>query len=282
MMKMLVGIALLGVGVFFNPPPVLQEVADNFATPSPALAEDGEGKTSLLTGELPHFSIVVNIPALELRLFENNSLVKRIPIAVGQARFPTPANKLDYLSHVIWNPSWSPPDSNWAKGAEYTPPGPDNPLGVVKMPLSNAILLHGTNAESSIGTPASHACIRMYNDDARDLAWTLQSNLTPYFDTSLLESYKEHRWKTVAIDLHTSVPVQFIYEPVEINGDELSLHQDLYRRIRNIREMVFEKLGSKGISERDIDSARLDELIQEWKNGTEKVTVLLSELIKQG
>ena len=31
------------------------------------------------------------------------------------------------------------------------------------------IYIHGTNAESQLGTPASYGCVRMYNDDVSDL-----------------------------------------------------------------------------------------------------------------
>ena len=31
------------------------------------------------------------------------------------------------------------------------------------------IYIHGTNAESQLGTPASHGCVRMANEDVIDL-----------------------------------------------------------------------------------------------------------------
>ena len=35
--------------------------------------------------------------------------------------------------------------------------------------LDRYIYIHGTNAESQLGTPASHGCVRMNNDDIIDL-----------------------------------------------------------------------------------------------------------------
>ena len=35
--------------------------------------------------------------------------------------------------------------------------------------LDRYIYIHGTNAESQLGTPASHGCVRMNNEDIIDL-----------------------------------------------------------------------------------------------------------------
>lgn len=251
------GIALLVGGVFFNPAK---------AVPT-------------LSGVLPNFKIVINIPATELRLFENGELLRRIPIAVGQGRFPTPV-KEDRLTTIVWNPWWLPPDSEWAKDDKPTPPGPNNPLGVVKMPLSNAILLHGTSKPSSIGTAASHACIRMFNDDARSLAWTFQSHLTAQFDETLLQGYAQKSWKTVNISLAKPVMVRFIYEVIELEGDQLTLHPDVYGRIANKKAALLNKLKSKGIHEEEIDFDNLNVVLQEWQKNSKRVAVFLSDLLK--
>jgi L,D-transpeptidase ErfK/SrfK len=45
------------------------------------------------------------------------------------------------------------------------PPGPDNPLGLRAINwTAPAIRFHGTSALSSIGTAASHGCVRMTNE----------------------------------------------------------------------------------------------------------------------
>ena len=65
------------------------------------------------------------------------------------------------------DPWWRPPDSDWAAGAEPIPPGPGNPLGTRWMGLSApAVGIHATSDPGSIGTYASHGCIRMYVSDA--------------------------------------------------------------------------------------------------------------------
>ena len=90
-------------------------------------------------------------------------------IAVGQAAYPTPSG----IFHIVTkqrNPTWFPPDSPWAAGLGPVPPGVSNPLGTRWMGTSaTAIGIHGTPVSSSIGTAASHGCIRMHIGDAEYL-----------------------------------------------------------------------------------------------------------------
>jgi lipoprotein-anchoring transpeptidase ErfK/SrfK len=90
-------------------------------------------------------------------------------IAVGQAAYPTPAGTFHIVTKQR-NPTWFPPDSPWAAGLGPVPPGVSNPLGTRWMGTSApAIGIHGTPISGSIGTPASHGCIRMYIGDAEYL-----------------------------------------------------------------------------------------------------------------
>jgi murein L,D-transpeptidase YcbB/YkuD len=92
-------------------------------------------------------------------------------VAVGTAKHPTPRGRFA-IRRIIWNPSWVPPDSEWARDEKPAAPGdPNNPMGRVKMYFREpAYYLHGTNAVSSIGRAASHGCIRMRNEDIIALA----------------------------------------------------------------------------------------------------------------
>ena len=74
------------------------------------------------------------------------------------------------------NPDWAPPSSvkrdhpelpNLIKGGS-----PRNPMGVAALTLDrDEIAIHGTNNKmrASVGTSASYGCIRMLNEDVRDL-----------------------------------------------------------------------------------------------------------------
>ncbi|HUP50706.1 MAG TPA: L,D-transpeptidase [Thermoanaerobaculia bacterium] len=46
--------------------------------------------------------------------------VARYEVAVGSPRHPTPQGEFS-IDRIIWNPSWNPPDSPWARGARPKP-----------------------------------------------------------------------------------------------------------------------------------------------------------------
>ena len=56
---------------------------------------------------------------------------------------------------------------------EVMPPGPENPLGDRWIGFwsdgNNVIGFHGTPNRESVGRAASHGCVRMYNEDIRQL-----------------------------------------------------------------------------------------------------------------
>ena len=86
------------------------------------------------------------------------------------ARYPTPTGSYRIVNKQS-NPTWTPPpDSDWAKGLGPIPPGPGNPLGTRWMGTSAPYVgFHGTPASGTIGTRASHGCIRMRIPDAEAL-----------------------------------------------------------------------------------------------------------------
>ena len=45
------------------------------------------------------------------------------------------------------------------------------------------IYIHGTNQEEKIGTPASHGCVRMRNDDMVELYEMVQSELQVFIES---------------------------------------------------------------------------------------------------
>ena len=88
--------------------------------------------------------------------------VASFPVAVGQPAYPTPLGSF-YIRTMRKNPWWYPPNSDWASGASPIPPGPGNPLGTRWMGLSvGGVGIHGTYNSGSVGTFASHGCIRMH------------------------------------------------------------------------------------------------------------------------
>jgi lipoprotein-anchoring transpeptidase ErfK/SrfK len=102
-----------------------------------------------------------------LTLYSGTRVVRRFPVATGQAIYPTPAG-LWHIMDKQQDPWWYPPTYDaWAKGLKPVPPGPSNPLGTRWMGLNApGVGIHGTDAPTSIGYSASHGCIRMQVPDA--------------------------------------------------------------------------------------------------------------------
>lgn len=102
------------------------------------------------------------------------------PVAVGTPDHPTPTGDYSVIQKQT-NPTWFPPDSPWAAGLGPVPPGVNNPLGTRWMGTSApGIGMHGTPMSGSIGSRASHGCIRMYIHDAERL-YDLVSIGTPVY-----------------------------------------------------------------------------------------------------
>jgi L,D-transpeptidase ErfK/SrfK len=96
---------------------------------------------------------------------------KVYPVATGQPSFPTPQGTWEVVAKRM-NPTWTnpAPDGWGADMPASIPPGPGNPLGTRAMALNaSGILIHGTYASYSIGSYASHGCIRMLLSDVEAL-----------------------------------------------------------------------------------------------------------------
>jgi L,D-transpeptidase catalytic domain/Putative peptidoglycan binding domain len=116
-------------------------------------------------------TIVVDLSELQLHLYDGLREVKTYPVAAGSPSYPTPQGEWTIWQKVE-NPTWvNPAPDGW--GASLPPmigPGPGNPLGTRALYLdAPGIRIHGTSASYSIGSYASHGCIRMFMDDVEEL-----------------------------------------------------------------------------------------------------------------
>jgi lipoprotein-anchoring transpeptidase ErfK/SrfK len=116
-------------------------------------------------------TIIIRLSQNRLYLYDGLELLKNYPVATGQPAYPTPQGHWMIVNKRI-NPTWyNPAKDTWGKNEpDFIPPGPDNPLGTRALDLdASGIRIHGTYADSSIGTYASHGCIRMHIYDSEDL-----------------------------------------------------------------------------------------------------------------
>jgi hypothetical protein len=92
-------------------------------------------------------------------------------VAVGQGGYPTPTGFFRVQSKAV-NPTWSVPNEGWAGGlAGSTVSGGSgsNPLKARWIGFAGGVGFHGTADTGSIGTWASHGCVRMYVSDVKHL-----------------------------------------------------------------------------------------------------------------
>jgi lipoprotein-anchoring transpeptidase ErfK/SrfK len=115
--------------------------------------------------------LAVDRGGFKISLFKKLKKVNVYPIAVGQAGLETPSGLYTIQNKAV-DPAWSVPNSSWASSlAGRVIPGgtPQNPLKARWLGVFDGVGVHGTDARGSIGTNASHGCIRMLVEDVETL-----------------------------------------------------------------------------------------------------------------
>src|SRR5919197_1015786 len=149
-------------GVGINEPRLVEKIG--FALDHPAVTGRDLRRRygTILTVDRDHF---------KLRLFKALRHVRTYGIAVGMAGLSTPAGLFSITEKQV-NPAWHVPNASWAGSlaGQVIPGGaPNNPLKARWLGIANGVGIHGTAEDWSIGTRASHGCIRMHVSDVIDL-----------------------------------------------------------------------------------------------------------------
>jgi lipoprotein-anchoring transpeptidase ErfK/SrfK len=122
-----------------------------------------------LARKYPYF-ITIDRPSFRLRFFKRLKIAQTYRIGVGRIGFETPVG-LYHVQNKAVNPSWFVPNKPWAGSlaGKVIPPGPDNPIKARWMGIYDGAGIHGTSDTASIGTAASHGCIRMLIPEVEEL-----------------------------------------------------------------------------------------------------------------
>lgn len=153
------------------------------ANPKVDMWVPGEGTEVLI----PTFWVLPNAPRngivlnrAEKRLYyfppDDPNQVQTFAISIGREGWDTPLGVFS-IREKIDGPTWTPPasiraehEANGDPLPAVVPAGPDNPLGLHAMRLSNpSYLIHGTNKPWGLGMQVSHGCIRMYPEGIAEL-----------------------------------------------------------------------------------------------------------------
>lgn len=221
----------------------------------------------------PQMRIVVNIPAYRLEAYVDDSLVRTLPIAPGMPRYRTPRGDFAITS-IQWNPWWIPPDSWWARKEKPTPPGPTNPMGRVKLNFQPMYFIHATPFENSIGSAASHGCMRMKTADALDLARLAHRFGTPSMTADELERLVMDTLTTRTVPLEAPIPLSIRYDLVEVRGGSVTVYRDIYElATRSLRDAVYVALASSGVDTLHVDAQRVRDLVRRVPRAGRSATI---------
>jgi peptidoglycan hydrolase-like protein with peptidoglycan-binding domain len=104
--------------------------------------------------------IAIDLAAHKLVVYHDGESYREYPVAVGTSKTPSPVGEWQVVHKSL----------NWGTGFGTRWLGLNVPWGIYG--------IHGTNKPWSIGTNASHGCIRMFNRDVEEL-YTLVPRGTP-------------------------------------------------------------------------------------------------------
>ncbi|HEX8156893.1 MAG TPA: L,D-transpeptidase family protein [Solirubrobacteraceae bacterium] len=115
--------------------------------------------------------IGIDRDAKVLRLYKNLLLERRFHIAVGKAGLESSPGRYKIEEKIV-NPPWHAPNKAWAGAlaGKTIPAGdPRNPLQARWLGYHDGEGIHGTSDIASLGTAASHGCIRMSPNAVKEL-----------------------------------------------------------------------------------------------------------------
>jgi murein L,D-transpeptidase YcbB/YkuD len=222
--------------------------------------------------------IDLNIPALRLVVYEGDRVLETYPIAVGKPGYDTPTGRYT-ITHAEWNPWWYPPTHReWARNEKPTPPGPNNPMGRVKLFFLPLYFIHGTPDGESIGTPASHGCVRMRNSDVVALSRLIHERAAPNVTSAEIDRILSRPGQTRRVNLTSPVEVVIRYDAVVVDRSEIFVYPDIYDRNAIHSESVYQALLAAGYDVSGVDHADVMRFVDRTRGQRAPVVMKLDEV----
>ena len=242
--------------------------------PSDASGNGGGPATEMLKGPnaVPTDTrVVVNIPAFRMDLFQDGSLIKSYKVGIGYPEFPLPQG-LRKAQTIIFNPTWTPPDSPWVAEMKNVTPGETveagsklNPLGPIKIPIGLPSLIHGGKAPAKIGKFASHGCVGLTNAQIKDFAWLLTQASDTNISEKTINAYLAEKDRTQNVKLEKTIPVELRYETIVLEDGKLYIYKDVYAQDTNTEENLRAVLQAHGVRFEDLSEQQRTEALDALK-----------------
>jgi lipoprotein-anchoring transpeptidase ErfK/SrfK len=211
--------------------------------------------------------VVVNIPAFRMDLFEDGSLVKSYQVGIGYPEFPLPQG-LRKAQTIIFNPTWTPPDSPWVADMKNITPGETveagsklNPLGPIKIPIGLPSLIHGGKSPAKIGKFASHGCVGLTNAQIKDFAMLLSKASNTNISDQTIKAYLAEKDHTQTVKLEKTIPVELRYETIVLEDGKLHIYRDVYSQETNTEENLRTVLDAHGVRFEDLPEQQRTEIV---------------------
>ncbi len=211
--------------------------------------------------------VVVNIPAFRMDLFEDGTLVKSYKVGIGYPEFPLPQG-LRKAETIIFNPTWTPPDSPWVAEMKNVTPGEtvkpgdkNNPLGPIKIPIGLPSLIHGGKSPAKIGKFASHGCVGLTNAQVKDFAVLLSKASNTEVSDKTIASYLQDKEQTQTVKLNQEVPVELRYETIVVQDGKLHIYKDVYVQDTNTEENLRTVLDAHGVKFDNLSEQQRTEIL---------------------
>ena len=187
--------------------------------------------TQQILPDVPHKGVVVNLSQLRLYYYPAPGKVVTFPIGTGKDGWETKTGTTQVVRKRK-DPIWVVPPSILADEPDLPPqlgPGPDDPLGAYAMSLGwTNYAIHGTNSPDSVGTRASHGCIRLFPEDI-DRLFHAVALKTP---VTVIDKFYTLGWKGEALYLQVyptqaqTLAISLLQKPSPANV------ADLYAAVR--------------------------------------------------